>query len=168
MPLFNTGFHKPYSEYDMQIEVAEFLKNKKFIDTNYDPVFPNVLREFRIPEIGRISDIIVYMSKRKIFNIECKLDDVSGVLKQAKDHLIWANYSIICLPFNTYVPPHYQKVMIEHGIGLILYIPGHGLVEAINCQYNNGLKNSRMNHDIRKKVVNRLIDHISPPQKKIF
>ena len=77
------------SEFDMQEAVAAVLSKQDFIIKAHKDYWletwgkAKVYREVRIPNIGRISDVIVHVNDRKIFNIECKLTDVSGVIKQA-------------------------------------------------------------------------------------
>ena len=70
-----------FSEYKMQDDVEIWVKEKRFFKTSTtypyrSDVEVKILREFRIPEVGRISDHIVYFSDRKIVNIECKLADI--------------------------------------------------------------------------------------------
>ncbi|HDY88545.1 MAG TPA: hypothetical protein ENH82_10610 [bacterium] len=81
------------SEYDMQRFVATFFEEYNFRSSdpyNWDDIKAKVYREVGIPKIGRISDVIVMVTSRKIFNIECKLNDTAGVVIQAIDHLKWA------------------------------------------------------------------------------
>jgi len=141
MPLLNNtkgAYSLGYSETYMQGEVVRMLGEYEFTssDGQLEIMTPKIYREVHVPEIGRISDIIVYFSDRKIFNIECKLFDANEVLKQAKDHLLWADYSYACFPGNIYLPNYRRKQMIEHGIGLLYYIPESGLIEGIMAEYN--------------------------------
>lgn len=146
-----------FSEYQMQEDVEKWIKEKRFFRTSSSYPYRSeveikVFREFRIPEIGRISDHIVYFSNRKIINIECKLVDMDGVIKQAVDHLRWADYSIICFPLdNLYVPQKYIKTILDKGLGLIYYKQDFGLFQFINPKHNKNV-----DKELRLKINERI------------
>lgn len=163
MPLLNDhkgNYSLGYGEDYMQEQVEKMLLEYPFFDLSsgykkrLDP--PVIYREIHVPEIGRRSDLIVKFSDRKIFNIECKLFDADTVIKQAADHLFWCDYSYICFPHNVYLPNYRRKQMLEHGIGLIYFMPGTGLIEVIMAEHNK-----KKDEIIRKNVMNTLkrIDH---------
>jgi len=137
--------------------VERWVKEKRFFKTN--TTYPyrtdveiKIFREFRIPEIGRISDHVIYFSDKKIINIECKLADIEGVIHQATDHLRWADYSMVCIPLdNLYIPIKYIKMIIDRGIGLIYYKQDFGLFQFINPKHNKNI-----DKDLRVKINNRL------------
>ena len=143
----------PCSELEMQDQVAEYLSQRKFESS--DPkdryygnrISPKIYREIAIPNVGRISDIIVFISDRRIVNIECKMINYSEVIKQAQDHLIWADYSYVCFYAETYLPTYELKKLIENGIGLLLWKP-EIFVEVIQSKYNRNI-----NKAIRENVI---------------
>ena len=110
-------------ELDMQNEVESILRDREF-RKDWDTYKHSIYREFHVSEIGRISDIVVYLYEKKIINIECKLENYTEVLKQANDHLLWADYSCICLHASAYLPNYIIQEMINNGIGLLLWKPG--------------------------------------------
>jgi hypothetical protein len=74
MPLFNkTNNYGRCSEEEMQDALIEHIKNTTWFHTvgqwNLDEMKVHVFKEMTIPTLGRRSDIIVYFSSRKIFNI---------------------------------------------------------------------------------------------------
>jgi|GEM_PF-6326744 hypothetical protein len=160
MPLLNDfrgNYSLGYCEDTMQANVEKWLLDYTFwrsTEGGYsrEKVNPKTYREVHIPEIGRRSDLIVYFSSRKVFNIECKLFNVEEVVKQAKDHLYWADYSYICFPHNVYMPNYQKKQILEHGIGLLYWIPEFGLVESIMAEHNKSKKDKL----IRKNVLRKL------------
>jgi hypothetical protein len=137
-------------EYQMQKEVANHCKELTFLLSNWSRVSPKVYREVTIPEIGRRSDIIVKVTPRKIFNIECKVVDGRGVLKQAIDHLQWADYSYICIWDKAYIPEDVIQEMLNKGIGLLLWKEGV-VMEAFGSRHN---KNK--DKQIRESVLKTL------------
>ena len=128
------------SEDDMEIDIIEWLK-EYWVDEQM-----TIWRQIHDVRVGRISDIVI-LKGAQLINIECKLDDVGGVLNQAKDHLKWAHYSYIAMPTTAWISPDWCKLMIEHGIGLFLW--DHKvktLVEAIYGKYQRIDKiNKRLN-----------------------
>jgi hypothetical protein len=152
-----------YSEREMQEDVYKQILDTKYyyqkphptisshyITSSSKPEF--VCMEFRIPEIGRISDIILKLTPRKIINIECKLSDIPGVIKQAKDHLKWADYSYILVPDNVYISPKYIKDCIDLKIGILFY-------NVVRSDFSEVIKaghNKMKDKDIRKAVNWRL------------
>lgn len=147
-------FRSPlFSEDEMQEKVALYFTNRRFKSSDpykYDRITPKIYREVRIPQIGRISDVIVYITDRKIINIECKLSDYNSVLKQAKDHLSWADYSYVCIPAETYLPAFILDDMITHGIGLLFWCPDY-FVEVLQSGYNK-----KKDKSIRETVMMEL------------
>jgi hypothetical protein len=116
------------SEYDMQKAVSEYFRINKYTQQSgyfVEEINPLIYREVGIPTLGRISDIIVKVTDRKVFNIECKINDTVGVIEQAIDHLSWANYSYICIHSMTYIPTRDIQRMIDNGIGLLMYQNAH-------------------------------------------
>ena len=133
------------SEFDMQKSVVEILSKSELWSSAM------IYREVSIPNIGRISDIIVKISNRKIVNIECKLTNHQEVFAQAKDHLLWADYSYICLHASALIPAYAIQNMIDSKIGLLLWTP-EIIVEVLLAYYNK-------NKDkfLRKLVVEKLL-----------
>ena len=147
-----------YSEDLMQAAVEKWLMEYTFWKSteggyNREKVDLKTYREVHIPEIGRRSDLIVFFSKRKIFNIELKLFNSGEVLKQATDHKYWANYSYVCMPYNVYIPDIDKKLMAKRGIGLLLWIPEFGLIESIYARHRT---TKDLNKQIRENVLKTL------------
>ncbi len=152
MPLFNRFPAADYHEDYMQAQVVEFIQNSDRVRT-YHGAFsdkPTLLREFRVPECHRISDIVVHFSKRKMMNVECKIQDIKGVINQAMDHLLWADYSIICMPHDTYIANSYRIKLINEGIGLLIWVKDQCLIEAIYPAHNKSV-----NKHMRSKIYQR-------------
>lgn len=144
----------------MQEQVDLFLKSYKF--EKWDPSSGNygeyielpkvILREFRVPEVRRISDHVLLINNRRVINIECKLDDIGGVINQAKDHLAWADYSVICLPSDgRYVPNCYKEEILKEGLGLWYWFKDIGIFEFILPKFNRN-----KDKKIRKEIITRV------------
>lgn len=145
----------PVSEYEMQSSVADYFGKRIFRSTDSFhkiAVTPKIYREVRIPTIGRISDVIIRITDRRIINIECKLHDYGMVIRQATDHLKWADYSYVCLFSETYLPAYELDGMITNGIGLLLWHPNY-MVEVLQSGFN---KNK--DKQLRETVLKRLTD----------
>jgi hypothetical protein len=140
------------SEFEMQDQVSDYFAKRVFRNPNEwnKPIIPKIYREVNIPEIGRISDIIIYLTDRRIINIECKLVDYGTVVSQSMDHLRWADYSYVCLFADTYLPAYILDKMIVNGIGLIFWTPEF-LVEVIQSGYNK-----KKDKTIRESVMKKL------------
>ena len=146
------GFYKGISEFEMQDELEIILRGLKFYEGESwckKRINHFVLREHRIPEIGRISDFIIYVTDRKIINIECKLTNYGEVFEQAKDHLLWADYSYVSLPSDSYIPNYMMHKFIKYGIGYIMYHTDiNRFYEVINSSHNKA-----KNKELREKVL---------------
>lgn len=151
------------AEFVMQEQVDKFLQSHDFKKWNptggpyglgeYEKVHTICLREVRIPEVGRISDNVLLINKRRVVNIECKLSDYGGVIRQAEDHLRWCDYSVICLPADgVYMANYYKTELITKGIGLWYWFRDIGIFEFILPKFNR-----KKNLEIRKEVINRII-----------
>jgi hypothetical protein len=148
------------TEFTMQEQIHEFLYNYEFNkETSQYPfykVLPKiVLRELRIPEINRISDHVILLDNKRTVNIEDKLDSIECVIAQAKDHLQWCDYSVICVPPDrTYIPTKYIKQIIDLGIGMFYWFNNIGVFEFIVPRYNK-LKDA----ELRKKIITRILNN---------
>ena len=145
----------PCLEDEMQRQVAEYFSQRKFVPSNWNGyvnsmITPKVYREVRISQIGRISDIIIYITDRKIINIECKMAGYDEVIRQAKDHLSWADYSYVCFHANSYLPSSSVRDLLNNGIGLLLWIP-EIFTEVIQATHNK-----KKDKAIHNKVLNIL------------
>lgn len=159
MEIFNNWHNitKHASEDDMQMQVDAFLKQYPFY--YFDEFFYKkerekiVLREFQIREIGRISDHVLLLDKRRVINIECKLYNISEVIVQAESHLEWCDYSIICLPPDTkYVANKYKEEILKKGLGLFYWFKDLGIFEFILPRFNRN-----KNNDLRRRIIERII-----------
>ena len=148
--------NSPVSESEMQASVADYFSKRIFVHVDFrikrTKITPKVYREIRIPHIGRISDVIVYITSRKVINIECKLADYGSVIHQAMDHLKWADYSYVCLFAETYLPAYELDNMITNGIGLLMWHPNY-LVEVLQSGYNKS-----KDKELRTAVLKKLSD----------
>ena len=153
-------------EDDMQREVAETFRNQEFYTGSY--VKPKIYREVTIPEIGRRSDVIVQVTPRKIFNIECIIVDANGVVSQAIDHLKWADYSYVCIHDRAYIATYIVREMLKYGIGLLLWKQGV-LTEAFGAEYNKG-KDKRIRELVMKslKIKDSEMSALNNVQKDLF
>jgi len=127
------------SEYEMQDQLMDLLHKKSFHMTpenHYIGKKAKIYKEVRIPNIGRISDIIVHVTDRVIINIECKLVDYTVVFEQAKDHLYWADYSYICICPSACLPNYVFHKIIMQGIGLIYWFGNNQFVEVLQAYKN--------------------------------
>lgn len=154
MPLFYYEYEVDYSEKHMQNEVVKAIRDISF----YKRKKPAVFTEITVRELGRRSDIIVYFTRSRIFNIECKLK-IGNVLEQAKDHLRWANYSIICIPGCTYIKKSERIELLGLGIGLMLYDDETGvLYEALQPVYRY--------HSRKKNLVRKYMEIMLSAKKQ--
>ena len=169
MNILPFGVSSEYSELEMQNSL-EIELTKKCFSSEYSSIKPIIIREHRIMEIGRISDLIVYVTDKKIFNIECKLNNYIEVFEQAKDHLKWADYSYICLPCSAYVPNYNLHKLIKHGIGLIYWFPESSLFsEVVQASYNK-YKDKKLRKKIMPGIKSKLskINSKKIIQKSLF
>jgi hypothetical protein len=155
----NYKISEDMTEDDMQIQVDGFLKEQKF--TKWCPAAGGyyyidlqtiVLRELRIPEIGRISDHVLCIDKKRIVNIECKLYDIDKVIHQAKDHLRWCDYSVVCVTPHIYITNENFLEIIGKGIGLWYWFNNIGVFEFIMPKFNR-----RKNKELREKILNKIL-----------
>lgn len=110
--------------------------------------------QIRIPEVGRVSDLIIQCNRRLI-NIEFKLGDWNCVLHQAKDHLKWADYSYVCVPTNylTGFPQSFCLELLSNGIGLIVG-DRNTFTEIFRAKHNT-YKTKKIK-EFRLKVLSRI------------
>jgi len=159
MPLLHTYInHFPKSEKFMQESVADLLTKSQLFHTSNKS--PKIYREVRIKQIHRISDVIVYFSDYRIFNVECKLNNIQECIKQAVDHAKWADYSYVCMPANAYLANEHRGTLIRKKIGLLLWTENN-LTEAIYAGHN-----SAKDYAIRKVVIESLKSNNS--QENLF
>lgn len=140
----------------MQEDVANLILANRLYDgaTNVE-----LYIEVPAPQVGRRSDIVLAVGKHKRYhNIECKIVDVKKVLEQAKDHLMWADYSYVCLKHDTYIPTYRIKDMVEYGIGLLLWEPG----KIMECVQST--RSKFINKELRKGVIDTI--NMLTPQNK--
>jgi hypothetical protein len=156
MALFNHYNVSSIHEFDMETEIIEFLENQEYLHTNGKPINIKVYRQIHDLRISRISDIVM-IKGAQLINIECKLNDVGGVIKQAKDHLAYANYSYIAMPTKSYIAPYHQAEMIKLGIGLLLWdLKNKILVEVIYAKYNRLDKFGKMHKKEKLKTLKKV------------
>lgn len=143
-------------ESSMEEDVIRQLKGKDFYmyrDEGLVKVEPlKIASQVRIPEVKRISDVVVVVTKGKIVNIELKIRDLAGVIKQATDHLHWADYSYICIPSWVFIPRRMYLELVKKGIGVLYWEPETKLDEILPGSFN------RSKHiNVRKAVKNRIL-----------
>jgi|WetSurSiteA1Bulk_404760.scaffolds.fasta_scaffold28795_3 hypothetical protein len=143
----------PCLELEMQEQVANHFSERKFqlspgkTERYGKWIYPRVYREISIPHIGRVSDIVIYITDNKIINIECKMTNYDEVINQAISHLSWADYSYVCFYADTYLPSREIKRCLDRGIGLLLWKP-EIFVEVIQSTWNK-----KADKEIRKYVL---------------
>lgn len=148
------------SENQMQEEVDEFLRAQTYSELVYNGMYVEkrklesvAVREWRIKEVGRISDHILVINKKRIINFECKLDDISKVIHQAQSHLEWCDYSVIIMPGDgRYIANSYKKECISKGIGMFYWLKGIGMFEFILPKYNKS-KNKLLRAKVLREVL---------------
>lgn len=162
MPLLNHSSYCEFTEWEMQENVIKFMSNYKFyrtiVDESWESASKNVFSEIHNPTTNRRSDIIIWLNKKTLINIECKLFDVIGVIKQAKDHLCWTDYSYICMPHSTYIASCHIAEMIEIGIGLLLYDDENKKIYEVVYAKFNRKKNKIFKEQAVKKLQSILND----------
>lgn len=111
--------------------------------------------QVRIPEVRRVSDLIVKCGRRLI-NVEFKLSDYDCVLSQAKSHTRWADYSYIAIPINllAHLPFGYTQRVQDAGVGLI-GVSGDTIVEVFKAKYQT--YKAGKDREIRNAVKDRLV-----------
>lgn len=104
--------------------VKAFIEKFKDQELNFgnDWVKGEFFEQVRVPEIGRISDLVVCCGERRLINIEFKLGDYACLENQCIDHLKWADYSYACVPINwlRIYPQSFCESLLRRGIGLIV------------------------------------------------
>lgn len=159
MPLLDRfNYRCPETEWQMQEKVVRFLQNQKYYNSYLEEITPTIFTEVHIPEVHRRSDIVVYLSPKRIYNIELKLNDIKGVVKQAIDHLKWADYSYVCLPHNAWISHPEFKTMLDNNIGLITYLNPFEMVEVMFARHNTykGGKDREIRAAVNKRLESLL------------
>ena len=164
MPLLSFGI-VAYPEIEMQNNVINFIENyslqKRVSEGSYShwvDVSKDIFSEVHNAAINRRSDIIVWLDKKRLVNIECKISDVGGVIWQAKDHLCWADYSYICMPHQAYIAPGDIAKMVGIGLGLFLYDDENKKIyEAIYAKFNRSANKKFKEQAVKKlqSIINK-------------
>jgi hypothetical protein len=81
--------------------------------------FPSISACREVPLLGRSVDL-VYYQEDYVYTIEFKLRDWRRAIKQARDHLLGADYSYICMPKRT-ITEEMNNMFRGYGIGLLFY-----------------------------------------------
>lgn len=110
--------------------------------------------QVRVPEIGRISDLVI-ICQHRIVNIEFKLGDWKCLLSQSIDHLKWCDYSYVCVPINCLrmYPQVFCEELLKNGIGLIVG-SNDTFIEVFRARHNT-FKNGK-DKSLRSKVFSRI------------
>lgn len=114
-------------EFVMQEDLRAFLSELR-VPEGADRTFyvtPDVMTEVRIgfSDGLRIPDIVLHFSKRKIACVECKMEDLDDVVRQAEYHLSWADYSYVCVPMSV-VGKGVVSECLRNRLGLIAWDAG--------------------------------------------
>ena len=72
-----------------------------------------------VPIMGRCVDL-AYLCKGEITTIEFKLKDWKRALKQARDHMLGADYCYICMPERS-ITDYFKTEIESSGIGLLFF-----------------------------------------------
>jgi len=81
---------------------------------------PNVIACQEVPILGRSVDIAYLSEEEELITVEFKLKDWKRALRQAKDHMLAADFAYICMPYRT-VTETMKSYLQEAGVGLLFY-----------------------------------------------
>ena len=73
-----------------------------------------------VPLLGRCVDL-AYTTDEGVFTVEFKLRDWRQALRQARDHLLAADYAYVCMPARR-ISQDLREQFTVHGIGLFFYV----------------------------------------------
>lgn len=137
--------------------VKAFIEKFRDVDILFGEIgiLAKFYEQIRIPEIGRVSDLILRCGDSRLINIEFKLHDYLCVIEQATDHLKWADYSYICVPINALrtFPLTFVSRITDANIGLIVG-DGDVFIELIRAKHNTFKAGKQKK--IRRKVLETL------------
>lgn len=150
--LHENNFHGSEDElvklFIKKYEDRELIFGDNFIKGEY-------FEQVSIPQIRRISDLIIVCGERRIINIEFKLGDWNCLVNQCSDHLKWADYSYACVPINflRVYPKDFCKILIAKGIGLVVG-SNETFFEVFRAKHNT-YKNGK-SKELRNIVLRKL------------
>jgi hypothetical protein len=82
---------------------------------------PNILACKEVPVLGRCVDIAYFFEvEEELITVEFKLRNWKRALRQAKDHMLAADYAYICMPQRA-ISETMKFFLEEAGVGLFFY-----------------------------------------------
>lgn len=136
--------------------VKLFIEKYKETDLifGHDFIRGKYYEQVHVPEINRRSDLVIVAEKRLI-NIEFKLGDHKCLMKQAEDHMRWADYNYVCVPINflRIYPVRFVPKLLEKKIGLLACAKG-SFVEIFRAKHNT--YKAGKEKPIRENVLKKL------------
>lgn len=143
------------SEDDLVKAFISFYQKEELIFSNDQYIVGQYYEQIRIKSIGRVSDLIIKCTESRLINIEFKLGDYQCLLRQAKDHLKWADYSYVCVPINylRIFPQSFCHELLEARIGLIVG-SNDNFIEIFKAKHNTYKKGK--SKEIRNLVLDKL------------
>jgi hypothetical protein len=135
-------------EYEMQDKIAEWLM--LFKNTNF-------VKEYRVKEVNRIADFLVFKVGSGLINIEAKCTDFGCVIRQLKDHSKYCDYSFAFIPDYAPTPKWFKKELLECGFGLIVFnFKNKSITEVLEAHFNKPI-NKQLRHEIIKRIQNNVV-----------
>jgi len=120
--------------------------------------------EFRVPEVGRVADFLVYgklaspykvkpICNYDLINIEAKSNNFTMLIEQMNDHAQYCDYSFAAIPDYPIPPKWFMRQLLVRGYGLIVYnFNTKEVTEALVAYRNLRLRNP----ELRKKILKEL------------
>lgn len=96
------------TERTLQFDSLERIRNIASISVKHE-----------VPLLGRIVDL-VYLQNGRVFTVEFKMRDWRRAIMQAKDHLLGADYSYICMPKRK-ISKNFKAELKKAKIGLVFH-----------------------------------------------
>ena len=137
--------------------VKQFIREFKPKSLRFSDTFVRAqyYEQVRIPQISRVSDLIVRAGDSRLINIEFKLDDWDCLMRQARDHMKWCDYGYVCVPLTylSWKPHRHVNFLLSKGIGLI-GATNDTFVEVFKAKHNTYKKGK--SKEIRNSVLKTL------------
>lgn len=129
-------------EYQMQDSLKEWLKSKNLV----------FIDEFRIGQIKRIPDFLVFKPGKGLINIEAKCNAFECLLSQLDDNSAFCDYSFAFITDICMTPQWFKEKLLRSGYGLIVY----NREEKIITEVLEAHRNKNINRDLKKVVTSRI------------
>ena len=80
---------------------------------------PSLHVHFNVPLLGRYADL-AYMADESIITVEFKIRDWRRATKQARDHLLAADFAYVCMPARR-LSEEFARILTDTGVGLLFF-----------------------------------------------